>query len=83
MRRPAQNGTIARITLRIIAPMQASVSDVAYRSYMCVVCGHVYSEAQGAPEDGIAPGTRWEDIPDTWTCPDCGVGKDDYELIVD
>ena len=63
--------------------MPAPVSDAPFRSYMCVVCGHVYDEAQGAPEDGIAPGTRWQDVPETWTCPDCGVGKDDYELIVD
>ena len=48
---------------------------------MCVVCGHVYDEAQGAPEDGIPPGTRWEDVPDTWTCPDCGVTKDDFEMV--
>ena len=40
-------------------------------------------EALGLPEDGIAPGTRWEDIPDTWTCPDCGVSKDDFELMGD
>lgn len=58
-----------------------AIADAPFRSYMCVVCGHVYDEAQ-APEDGIAPGHA-EDIPDTWTCPDCGVGKDDYELIVD
>ena len=38
-------------------------------------------EALGLPEEGIAPGTRWEDIPDTWTCPDCGVTKDDFEMV--
>ena len=52
-----------------------------YRSWMCVVCGFIYSEADGLPEEGIAPGTRWEDIPDDWTCPDCGVGKDDFEMV--
>ena len=51
------------------------------KSYMCVVCGFVYDEEQGLPEDGIAPGTRWEDIPETWTCPDCGASKDEFELI--
>lgn len=60
--------------------MSTSGSDRPYRSWMCVVCGHVYDEAQGAPDDGIPPGTRWEDVPDTWTCPDCGVTKDDFEL---
>ena len=51
------------------------------RSWMCVVCGFIYREADGRPEEGIAPGTRWEDIPDDWTCPDCGVGKDDFEMV--
>jgi rubredoxin len=63
----------------------SSVTDpapaVVYRSWMCVVCGFVYNEAEGLPEEGIAPGTRWEDIPDTWTCPDCGVTKDDFEMV--
>ncbi|MBK8285359.1 MAG: rubredoxin [Ahniella sp.] len=53
----------------------------AFKSYVCVVCGFVYDEAKGLPEDGIAPGTRFEDIPDTWSCPDCGVSKADFELI--
>lgn len=52
-----------------------------FRSYVCVVCGFVYDEAKGLPEDGLAPGTRYEDIPDTWSCPDCGVSKADFELI--
>ena len=54
---------------------------VAYRCWMCVVCGFIYDEAEGLPEDGIAPGTRWEDIPDSWCCPDCGVTKSDFELM--
>lgn len=53
----------------------------AFKSYMCVVCGFVYDEAEGRLEDGIPPGTRWEDIPDTWTCPDCGVSKSDFEIM--
>lgn len=47
----------------------------------CIVCGYVYDEAKGDPDSGIAPGTRWEDIPEDWTCPDCGVGKEDFEMI--
>ena len=49
--------------------------------WQCVVCGFIYDEAEGWPGDGIAPGTRWEDVPDDWECPDCGVGKDDFEMI--
>ncbi len=49
----------------------------------CIVCGLVYDEAKGWPDDGIAPGTKWEDVPEDWLCPDCGVGKDDFELIAE
>ncbi|MFZ5629615.1 MAG: rubredoxin [Spirochaetota bacterium] len=51
------------------------------RKFKCVVCGFVYDEAQGLPEDGIKPGTRWEDIPEDWECPDCGVSKADFEMV--
>ncbi|MEE8056985.1 MAG: FAD-dependent oxidoreductase [Pseudomonadales bacterium] len=47
----------------------------------CIVCGWVYDEAEGDPDSGIAPGTKWEDIPEDWLCPDCGVGKEDFEMI--
>jgi rubredoxin len=51
------------------------------RKWICTVCGFVYDEAEGIPEDGIAPGTAWEDIPDDWVCPDCGAPKEDFEMI--
>ncbi len=47
----------------------------------CIVCGLVYDEKAGWPDDGIAPGTRWENVPEDWLCPDCGVGKEDFELV--
>jgi rubredoxin-NAD+ reductase len=47
----------------------------------CIVCGLVYDEAKGWPDDGIAAGTKWEDVPEDWLCPDCGVGKEDFELL--
>ena len=49
--------------------------------YQCRFCSHVYDEAEGDPDGGIPPGTKFEDIPDDWMCPDCGVGKEDYDLI--
>lgn len=52
-----------------------------YRKYICIVCGLIYDEAEGWPEDGIEPGTRWEDVPEDWECPDCGVSKDEFELL--
>lgn len=47
----------------------------------CIVCGWIYDEAKGDPEHGIAPGTKWADVPEEWLCPDCGVGKESFELI--
>jgi rubredoxin-NAD+ reductase len=47
----------------------------------CIVCGLVYDEKLGWPDDGIAPGTKWADVPEDWLCPDCGVGKEDFELL--
>lgn len=59
----------------------SDASPTTLRTWMCVVCGCLYSEAEGLPEEGIEPGTRWEDIPETWTCPDCGVTKADFEMV--
>jgi rubredoxin len=53
------------------------------RRYMCVICGFVYDEAKGIPEDGVPPGTRFEDLPPNWTCPDCGARREDFEEMVD
>jgi rubredoxin len=61
--------------------MSETATIAAYRTWMCVVCGFIYDEAKGLPEEGIAAGTRWDDVPDTWTCPDCGVTKDDFEMM--
>ena len=51
------------------------------KKWQCIVCGLIYNEAEGWPDDDIAPGTRWEDVPADWLCPDCGVGKRDFEMI--
>ncbi len=50
----------------------------ALRRWLCEACGLVYDEARGDPDSGLAPGTRFEDIPDDWRCPVCGVGKSDF-----
>jgi rubredoxin len=52
-----------------------------FKIFRCIVCGFEYNEAEGWPEEGIAAGTRWADIPADWTCPDCGAGKDDFEMV--
>ena len=52
-----------------------------YTVWECLVCGWVYDEATGWPEDGIEPGTLWADVPEDWLCPECGVGKADFEMV--
>ena len=54
---------------------------IEYQTWMCLLCGWIYDEEKGAPDDGIPPGTRWEDVPVNWTCPECGARKDDFEMI--
>ena len=46
--------------------------------YVCNLCGYVYDEAAGDPDNGIAPGTKWEDVPEDWVCPLCGAGKEEF-----
>lgn len=49
------------------------------QEYECTVCGYVYDPAEGDPGTGVAPGTPFEEIPDDWVCPVCGVGKEYFE----
>lgn len=51
------------------------------KTYMCVICGFIYEEENGRPEEGIQPGTRWEDVSPTWVCPECGASKEDFEMV--
>jgi len=53
----------------------------AFRVWTCVLCGFIYDESEGLPQEGIAPGTRWEDVPDDWICPDCSAMKADFEMV--
>jgi len=66
----------------LIEAITTTMTDVeVYKTYMCVICGFIYDEAAGLPEEGIAPGTRWEDVPVNWVCPECGARKEDFELV--
>ncbi|MCL2509923.1 MAG: rubredoxin [Methanomassiliicoccaceae archaeon] len=49
--------------------------------YQCSICGEIYDEEKGIPEDGIAPGTKWEDLPKDWSCPLCGAPKSAFKKI--
>lgn len=50
-------------------------------NYICDVCGYIYDEENGDPENGIAPGTKWEDVPVDWLCPLCYVGKEQFSQL--
>ena len=47
--------------------------------YVCTICGYIYEPAVGDPDNGVAAGTKFEDVPGTWECPICGAAKDDFE----
>lgn len=51
------------------------------KKWQCIVCGWIYDEEEGCEEEGIPPGTAWADIPEDFVCPECGVGKADFEMI--
>lgn len=58
-----------------------NLKNLCMKKYRCMVCGHVYDEAEGDPMRGFPPGTKFEDLPDDWTCPICGVLKEEYVEI--
>jgi rubredoxin len=62
-----------------VAP-QAVKGTPGTRVWQCMLCAFVYDEAKGMPDEGIAPGTPWEDVPETWYCPDCSASKSDFRM---
>ena len=78
MEKLARGITALRLILCIVRFI-VSVSD--YKTWMCLVCGLIYDEAVGWPDDGIVAGTRWHDVPISWSCPECGARKEDFEMV--
>jgi rubredoxin len=76
---------IAPIRLRCGDPLYLNdnlmMEKKDFTTWMCLICGFIYDEAAGLSEEGIPAGTRWEDIPMNWTCPECGARKEDFEMI--
>lgn len=68
-----------RRRVTVAAALPAASGD--FRIWQCALCSFVYDEAAGLPEEGIAPGTRWADVPATWGCPDCSATKADFEMV--
>ena len=69
--------------MNLSAAVSTPESAPAFRKWTCAVCDYVYDEAAGDPDHGLAPGTRYEAIPDDWSCPDCGVTKADFYCFDD
>jgi len=53
----------------------------APKTLICLICGWIYDEAQGDPDHGVPAGTKWEDVPMNWVCPECGSRKEDFEMV--
>jgi rubredoxin len=64
-----------------VTPVTVAKSGNAMKKYICEVCGYIYDPAVGDPDADIAPGTSFEDLPDSWVCPLCGVGKDEFSVV--
>lgn len=63
--------------------MNSASKEIKMQKYVCTVCGYIYDPEVGDEDGGIAPGTAFEDIPDDWVCPQCGISKDDFEPYED
>lgn len=63
------------------AESHAPASAAGFKKWQCLLCAFTYEEAKGIPEEGIPAGTRWADVPENWTCVDCGAGKNDFAMI--
>jgi rubredoxin len=57
------------------------LNQIKMKKYVCNICGYEYDPAIGDPDGGIDPGTSFEDLPDDWACPICGVGKEDFSPV--
>lgn len=62
-----------------IFEITSNKEDELMDRYVCTVCGYVYDPEEGDPDNGVERGTSFEDLPDDWTCPICGAGKDEFE----
>jgi rubredoxin len=76
------NARIERIERWFDRMGECVVSEVVeYKSWVCLICGWIYNEEEGLPEDGIAAGTRFAEIPDDWRCPLCDVSKSEFAVV--
>jgi fatty acid desaturase/rubredoxin len=81
---PDQPGEQQKVSLTLpdesTSRKHAQSYNIPSRIWQCSICGFIYSEALGLPDEGIPPGTCWDSIPEDWVCPDCGTGKSDFAM---
>jgi rubredoxin len=70
--------TYSSLSKSLLGVRDFNMSD--FKKWECVICGFIYDEAEGLPDDGIIAGTKWEDVPEDWECPDCGISKFDFDM---
>jgi len=63
--------------------VESKLKEKVMSKYRCIVCSYIYDPEVGDSNAGIEPGTSFEQLPDSWICPDCGVGKDQFEKASD
>jgi flavin reductase (DIM6/NTAB) family NADH-FMN oxidoreductase RutF/rubredoxin len=80
-----KRGTTPKTAPTFVSPSQPTeaTGDAKAAKYMCNICNYVYDPAQGDPENGIAPGTPFEALPNDWSCPICAAGKDAFEILLE
>ena len=78
---PEHSPTYLGDKIELVHPVREHIKVEKPKRYQCTVCGFVYDPEEGDPDSGIAPGTAFEDIPDDWYCPVCGVSKKDFVAI--
>jgi len=64
---------------KVVDPVWTNEEVVIMTKYECQVCGYIYDPAVGDPDNGVPPGTKFEDLPEDWSCPICGASKDQFE----
>ena len=69
--------------IKVEPKQQTSEGAIKMKKYKCIMCGYIYDPAAGDPDNGVQPGTTFENLPDDWVCPECGAGKDQFEPVDD
>jgi len=77
--RPSSRSKVGKLSFQLNRHKNPKKGENKMDKYVCTLCGYVYDPAEGDPDNGVAPGTKWEDVPDDYECPVCGAGKEDFE----